>query len=40
VYIDLADDGAEEVFRFGDRVREHFYDRLALTDLLHPRIVT
>ncbi len=40
VYIDPADDGAEEVFRVGDRVREHFYDRLALADLLHPRIVT
>jgi NAD(P)-dependent dehydrogenase (short-subunit alcohol dehydrogenase family) len=34
VYIDPADDGAEEVFRVGDRVRETFYQRVGLTDLL------
>ncbi|HEX3545111.1 MAG TPA: SDR family oxidoreductase [Mycobacterium sp.] len=34
VYIDPADDGAEEVFRVGDRIRETFYQRVGLTDLL------
>jgi NAD(P)-dependent dehydrogenase (short-subunit alcohol dehydrogenase family) len=34
VYIDPADDGAEEVFRIGDRIRETFYQRVGLTDLL------
>jgi NAD(P)-dependent dehydrogenase (short-subunit alcohol dehydrogenase family) len=34
VYIDPADDGAEEVFRLGDRIRETFYQRVGLTDLL------
>jgi len=36
IYIDPADDGAEEVFRVGDRIRETFYQRIGLTDLLHP----
>jgi NAD(P)-dependent dehydrogenase (short-subunit alcohol dehydrogenase family) len=34
VYIDPADDGAEDVFRVGDRVRQWFYQRLGLSDLL------
>ena len=34
VYIDPADDGGEEVFRLGDRIRETFYQRVGLTDLL------
>lgn len=34
VYIDPADDGAEDVFRVGDRVRQWFYQRIGLTDLL------
>lgn len=34
VYIDPADDGAEEVFRLGDRVRQRFYQRIGLSDLL------
>jgi NAD(P)-dependent dehydrogenase (short-subunit alcohol dehydrogenase family) len=34
VYVDPADDGAEDVFRVGDRVRQWFYQRIGLTDLL------
>lgn len=34
VYIDPADDGAEDVFRIGDRVRQWFYQRIGLGDLL------
>jgi NAD(P)-dependent dehydrogenase (short-subunit alcohol dehydrogenase family) len=34
IYIDPADDGAEDVFRVGDRVRQWFYQRIGLTDLL------
>jgi NAD(P)-dependent dehydrogenase (short-subunit alcohol dehydrogenase family) len=34
VYIDPADDGAEDVFRIGDRVRQWFYQRIGLSDLL------
>jgi NAD(P)-dependent dehydrogenase (short-subunit alcohol dehydrogenase family) len=34
VYIDPADDGAEDVFRVGDRVRQWFYQRIGLLDLL------
>jgi NAD(P)-dependent dehydrogenase (short-subunit alcohol dehydrogenase family) len=34
VYIDPADDGAEDVFRVGDRVRQWFYQRIGLVDLL------
>jgi NAD(P)-dependent dehydrogenase (short-subunit alcohol dehydrogenase family) len=34
VYIDPADDGAEDVFRLGDRVRQRFYQRIGLADLL------
>jgi NAD(P)-dependent dehydrogenase (short-subunit alcohol dehydrogenase family) len=34
VYIDPADDGAEQVFRVGDRIRQTFYQRIGLTDLL------
>jgi NAD(P)-dependent dehydrogenase (short-subunit alcohol dehydrogenase family) len=34
IYIDPADDGAEEVFRVGDRVRQWFYQRIGLSDLL------
>jgi NAD(P)-dependent dehydrogenase (short-subunit alcohol dehydrogenase family) len=37
VHIDPANDGAEEVFDVGDRVRREFYDRIGLTDLLTPR---
>lgn len=36
VHIDPADDGAEEVFTIGDRVRTDFYDRIGLEDLLSP----
>src|SRR3954447_22313928 len=34
VYVDSADDGAEDVFRVGDRVRQWFYQRIGLSDLL------
>jgi NAD(P)-dependent dehydrogenase (short-subunit alcohol dehydrogenase family) len=34
VYVDPADDGAEDVFRVGDRVRQWFYQRIGLLDLL------
>jgi NAD(P)-dependent dehydrogenase (short-subunit alcohol dehydrogenase family) len=34
VYVDPADDGAEDVFRVGDRVRKWFYQRIGLVDLL------
>jgi NAD(P)-dependent dehydrogenase (short-subunit alcohol dehydrogenase family) len=34
VYIDPSDDGAEDVFRVGDRVRQWFYQRIGLSDLL------
>jgi NAD(P)-dependent dehydrogenase (short-subunit alcohol dehydrogenase family) len=34
VYIDPADDGAEDVFRVGDRVRRWFFARIGLDDLL------
>jgi NAD(P)-dependent dehydrogenase (short-subunit alcohol dehydrogenase family) len=34
VYIDPADDGAEDVFRVGDRVRQRFFARIGLDDLL------
>jgi NAD(P)-dependent dehydrogenase (short-subunit alcohol dehydrogenase family) len=33
-YVDPADDGAEDVFRFGDRVRQWFYQRIGISDLL------
>lgn len=36
VHIDPADDGAETVNAVGDRIRTEFYERLDLTDLLHP----
>jgi NAD(P)-dependent dehydrogenase (short-subunit alcohol dehydrogenase family) len=34
VYIDPADDGAEDVFRVGDRVRQWFFQRIGMLDLL------
>ena len=34
IYVDPADDGAEDVFRVGDRVRQWFYQRIGLIDLL------
>ena len=36
VHIDPADDGAAEVNELGDRIRERFYHRIGLDDLLHP----
>ncbi|GGG24219.1 short-chain dehydrogenase/reductase [Rhodococcoides trifolii] len=36
VHIDPAHDGAEEVFDVGDRVRDDFYRRIGLSDLLRP----
>jgi NAD(P)-dependent dehydrogenase (short-subunit alcohol dehydrogenase family) len=37
VYIDPAQDGAEEVFRVGDRIRRDFYRSLGYESLLTPR---
>jgi len=34
VHIDPSDDGAEDVFRVGDRVRQWFFQRIGLSDLL------
>jgi NAD(P)-dependent dehydrogenase (short-subunit alcohol dehydrogenase family) len=34
VYVDPADDGAEDVFRVGDRVRRWFFQRIGMLDLL------
>jgi NAD(P)-dependent dehydrogenase (short-subunit alcohol dehydrogenase family) len=34
VYVDPADDGAEDVFRVGDRVCQWFYQRIGLSELL------
>jgi NAD(P)-dependent dehydrogenase (short-subunit alcohol dehydrogenase family) len=36
VYIDPAQDGAEEVFRVGDRIRREFYRAVGYEDLLAP----
>ncbi|GAA1650030.1 SDR family oxidoreductase [Actinoplanes couchii] len=36
VYIDPAQDGAEEVFRIGDRIHRDFYRTVGYEDLLHP----
>lgn len=36
VHVDPAHDGAEEVFDLGDRIREEFYQRIGLDDLLRP----
>jgi NAD(P)-dependent dehydrogenase (short-subunit alcohol dehydrogenase family) len=37
VYVDPAQDGAEEVFRVGDRIRRDFYRSLGYEGLLTPR---
>ncbi|MFY1671062.1 SDR family oxidoreductase [Plantactinospora sp. WMMB334] len=37
VYVDPAQDGAEEVFRIGDRIRREFYRTVGYEDLLTPR---
>ncbi|GAB6899367.1 SDR family oxidoreductase [Kineosporia succinea] len=36
LYVDPAQDGAEEIFRIGDRVRRDFYRNLGFGDLLKP----
>jgi NAD(P)-dependent dehydrogenase (short-subunit alcohol dehydrogenase family) len=36
IYIDPADDGAEEVFRIGDRIRREFYRRVGYEELVSP----
>ncbi|MCG3802164.1 SDR family oxidoreductase [Pseudomonas aeruginosa] len=38
VYVDPAQDGAEEVFRVGDRIRCEMFRNIGLADLLKPRI--
>jgi len=34
IYVDPSDDGAEDVFRVGDRVRQWFFQRIGYSDLL------
>jgi hypothetical protein len=36
VHIDPAHDGAEEVFDLGDKIRDDFYRRIQLDNLLRP----
>jgi NAD(P)-dependent dehydrogenase (short-subunit alcohol dehydrogenase family) len=38
VYIDPSQDGAEEVFRVGDRIRREMFRYIGLQDLLTPRV--
>jgi hypothetical protein len=38
VYVDPSQDGAEEVFRVGDRMRREMFQNIGLRDLLTPRI--
>ena len=38
VHIDPANDGAERVNQLGDQIREEFYHRIGITDLLSPRL--
>ncbi|MBP0583049.1 SDR family oxidoreductase [Labrys sp. LIt4] len=38
VFIDPSQDGAEEVFRIGDRMRREMFQNIGLKDLLSPRI--
>ncbi|THK33645.1 SDR family oxidoreductase [Ensifer sp. MPMI2T] len=38
VYVDPSQDGAEEVFRVGDRMRREMFHAIGLKDLLSPRI--
>jgi NAD(P)-dependent dehydrogenase (short-subunit alcohol dehydrogenase family) len=38
VYVDPSQDGAEEVFRVGDRMRREMFRNVGLKDLLTPRI--
>lgn len=38
IFIDPSQDGAEEVFRVGDRMRREMFQSIGLKDLLNPRI--
>jgi NAD(P)-dependent dehydrogenase (short-subunit alcohol dehydrogenase family) len=38
VFVDPSQDGAEEVFRVGDRMRREMFEKIGLKDLLAPRI--
>jgi len=38
VYVDPSQDGAEEVFRVGDRMRREMFQSIGLHDLLTPRL--
>jgi len=38
VFVDPSQDGAEEVFRVGDRVRREMFRNIGLGDLLAPRV--
>jgi NAD(P)-dependent dehydrogenase (short-subunit alcohol dehydrogenase family) len=39
VFIDPSQDGAEEVFRVGDRMRREMFQNIGLQDLLTPRVI-
>lgn len=38
VFVDPSQDGAEEVFRVGDRIRREMFRNIGLADLLAPRV--
>jgi len=38
VFVDPSQDGAEEVFRIGDRIRREMFRNIGLVDLLAPRV--
>ncbi|KVL41525.1 oxidoreductase [Burkholderia territorii] len=38
VFVDPSQDGAEEVFRIGDRIRREMFRNIGLADLLAPRV--
>jgi len=38
VFVDPSQDGAEEVFRVGDRIRREMFRNIGLADLLTPRV--
>ncbi|WP_199440220.1 SDR family NAD(P)-dependent oxidoreductase [Umezawaea beigongshangensis] len=40
VYVDPADDGAERVYEVGEAVRQEFYERIGMPELLRPATTT
>nr|WP_274521910.1 hypothetical protein [Burkholderia pyrrocinia] len=39
MFVDPSQDGAEEVFRVGDRIRREMFRNIGLDDLLAPRVL-